>query len=82
MTRDLGEQNLTLLEQGRRAAAKEALDHVEAGNHELHLDATTDGEFEASINAPVKGFTVSAFVRAPIKTIKQTVAGFRLSKKF
>lgn len=82
MTHDLGEQNLTLLEAGKKAAAKAALDEVEQGAKELQVEATTAGEIEASINAPVKGFTVSAFVKAPIKTLKQAVAGVRVSKKF
>ena len=80
--RDLGEQNLTLLEAGKKAATKAALDAVEQGGQELQIEATTAGDIEASINAPVKGFTLTAFVKAPIKTLKQAVAGFRLSKKF
>lgn len=59
------------------------LDKLEQGEKELQVEATTDGTVEASIHAPVKGgFTVSAFVKAPIKTVKQAVAGFRVSKKF
>jgi hypothetical protein len=82
MSPDLGEQNLTLLEAGKKAAAKAALDALEHGEKELQIEATTAGDVEASIHAPVKGFTVSAFVKAPIRTLKQAVAGVRLSRKF
>lgn len=82
MTRDLGEQNLTILKAGKKAATKAALDALEQGDKELQVEATTAGEIEASINAPVKGFTVTGFIKAPIKTLKQAVAGVRVSKKF
>lgn len=81
--RDLGEQNLTLLEQGRKSAVKAALEDVAAGEKEIEIEATTAGTVEASVNAPLKrGWTVAAFVKAPIRTIKEATAGFRLSKKF
>ena len=83
MTRDLGEQNLTLLEQGRKGAVAAALDEVAKGERALDIEATTDGVVDASIHAPLtRGWTVVGFIRAPIKTIKAATAGFRLSKKF
>lgn len=83
MPRDLGEQNLTLLEQGRKSVVQAALEEVATGEKEMIVEATTAGTIDASINVPVKGgFTVSAFVKAPIKTLKQAVAGVRVSKKF
>ena len=75
----MADKPLTILEQATKLAHDE-LDHVQP--KELAVEATTDGAVEASINAPWKGFTVSAFVKAPIKMIKQTVAGFRLTKTF
>lgn len=89
MNRDLGEQNLTLLEQGKKAAAKEALDHLESGDKEIQIEATTDGAVEADVNVPItagptwlKGGLFTTFVQTNVKKLKDTVGGFRISKKF
>lgn len=90
MTHDLGEQNLTLLESGRKAAAKAALDAVEQGEKEIEVEALTTGEIEAGLNVPItggpkwiKGGTFTGFVRAKATQWKETlVGGFRFSKKF
>lgn len=63
--------------------SKAALDQIEKEKaNEVDVEVTTDGNVEAEINAPWKGFTVTGFVRAPIKTIKQVAAGIRVSKHF
>lgn len=88
MTHDLGEQNSTLLEQGKKAAAKAALDHVESGDQEVELEVLATGEIEADANVPItggpkwiKGGTFTAFVKTHVQSVKDAVAGFRISKK-
>jgi hypothetical protein len=83
--RDLGEQNLTLLEQGRKSAVKAALDQVEQGDKEAQIEILSTGDVEASISAPItkapkgfgwlKGGTVTAFGR-----LREKVAGIRMKK--
>ena len=87
--RDLGEQNLTLLESGKKAAAKAALDEVEQGDKEIQVEGLTTGEIEAEVNVPItggpkwlKGSTFTAFARTKVQAIKDAVGGFRISKKF
>lgn len=89
MTRDLGEQNLTLLEAGKKSLAKDMLDHVESGDKEISAEALSTGEIEADVNVPIttgpkwiKGGTLTTFVQTNVKKLKETVAGFRISKKF
>lgn len=87
MNRDLGEQNLTILEAGKKAAAKAALDALEHGDREIQVEALTTGEIEADVNVPItsgwlKGATVTAFARTKVQQVKDAVAGFRISKKF
>jgi len=67
----------------KEQGSKAALDDIEAEkSKELDIEASTDGTAEASINAPWHGFTVTGFVKAPIKTMKNVAAGIRLSKRF
>lgn len=70
----------------KEQGSKAALDQIEKEGQSVEVEATTAGEIEADINAPLKkGLffdTVTAFVKAPIKTLGQTSAGIRLKKTF
>jgi len=79
VTFDLGEQNLTLAESGRKHAAQAGLDEAEATKG-LEFDASTDGFAEASVSATVKGGTLTAYGRYAWEGMKGWAAGLRYRK--
>lgn len=75
------DQNLTLLEQATRHAAKQALDAVQTGKSgAVGVEVTTDGAVEASADGTFKGGRLTGYARYVFAGARDFVAGLRWSK--
>ena len=75
--KSLGDQNLTLLEQGRRAAVKAALDHAEVGDHEIAFEVTSDKTAEVSARGTKGRLSGAAYGKIVWGATKEYIAGVR-----
>ena len=78
MSRDLGEQNLTILEAGKKGAANAALDEVEqTKNAQIAWDVDSDKTAEVSIQGSKGRLSGAAYGKIVWGATKEYVAGVR-----